>query len=213
MSNAMWGGRFAAGPAEIMEEINASIDFDRKLAAQDIAGSQAHVAMLARQGVVDAADAEAIAKGLAQVKGEIEAGTLHLLARARRHPYECREPARRDRRPGRRPAAHRALAQRPGRARFPPLGARRDRRARSARSRRCSGRSRRARSNAPAWSCRASPICSRPSRSPSAIICMAYVEMLARDAGPLRATRASASTNARSARRRSPAPPSRSTAR
>ena len=72
----MWGGRFAAGPAEIMEEINASIDFDRKLALQDIAGSEAHVAMLARQGVVAAADAQAIAKGLAQVKGEIEAGTF-----------------------------------------------------------------------------------------------------------------------------------------
>jgi argininosuccinate lyase len=76
MSNAMWGGRFAASPAEIMEEINASIDFDRKLATQDIAGSQAHIAMLARQGVVEAADAEAIAKGLAQVKGEIEAGAF-----------------------------------------------------------------------------------------------------------------------------------------
>jgi argininosuccinate lyase len=74
MSNAMWGGRFAVGPAEIMEEINASIDFDRKLALQDIAGSEAHVAMLARQGIVEAADAEAIAKGLAEVKGEIEAG-------------------------------------------------------------------------------------------------------------------------------------------
>ena len=73
MSNAMWGGRFAAGPAQIMEEINASIDFDRKLAAQDIAGSLAHVAMLARQRIVEVADAEAIAKGLTQVKGEIEA--------------------------------------------------------------------------------------------------------------------------------------------
>ncbi|MGA2492322.1 MAG: argininosuccinate lyase [Roseiarcus sp.] len=76
MSNTMWGGRFASGPAEIMEEINASIDFDRKLAAQDIAGSLAHVAMLAAQGVVDQADAEAIAAGLKQVKGEIEAGTF-----------------------------------------------------------------------------------------------------------------------------------------
>jgi argininosuccinate lyase len=76
MSNAMWGGRFAAGPAEIMQAINASIDFDRKLAVQDIAGSQAHVAMLARQGVVNGADADAIAKGLDQVKGEIEAGTF-----------------------------------------------------------------------------------------------------------------------------------------
>jgi argininosuccinate lyase len=76
MSNAMWGGRFTVGPAEIMEEINASIDFDRKLAAQDIAGSLAHVAMLARQGVVETADAQAIARGLIQIKGEIEAGTF-----------------------------------------------------------------------------------------------------------------------------------------
>jgi argininosuccinate lyase len=74
MSNKMWGGRFASGPAQIMEEINASIDFDRKLAAQDIAGSLAHVGMLAAQGVVTKADADAIAAGLNQVKGEIEAG-------------------------------------------------------------------------------------------------------------------------------------------
>jgi argininosuccinate lyase len=59
-----------------MDAINASIDFDRKLAAQDIAGSQAHLAMLAATGVVNAADADAIAKGLDQVKGEIEAGTF-----------------------------------------------------------------------------------------------------------------------------------------
>ena len=72
----MWGGRFTGRPAEAMEEINPSIDFDRKLGPQDIAGSQAHVAMLAAQGIVEAADAEAIAKGLAQVKGEIEAGTF-----------------------------------------------------------------------------------------------------------------------------------------
>ena len=44
----MWGGRFAAGPDAILEEINASIDFDRKLADQDIRGSLAHIAMLAQ---------------------------------------------------------------------------------------------------------------------------------------------------------------------
>jgi argininosuccinate lyase len=76
MSNTMWGGRFMDRPAEAMEEINASIEFDRKLAPQDIAGSEAHLAMLARQGIIEAADAAAIAKGLAQVKGEIEAGTF-----------------------------------------------------------------------------------------------------------------------------------------
>jgi argininosuccinate lyase len=74
MSNKMWGGRFAVGPAKIMEEINASIDFDRKLAAQDIAGSKAHVAMLAETGVVAKADAAAITKGLDEVGAEIEAG-------------------------------------------------------------------------------------------------------------------------------------------
>jgi argininosuccinate lyase len=74
MSNKMWGGRFAGGPAKIMEEINASIDFDRKLAAQDIAGSKAHVAMLAETGIVAKADASAISKGLDEVGAEIEAG-------------------------------------------------------------------------------------------------------------------------------------------
>ena len=47
----MWGGRFADSPDAIMEEINASIDFDQKLAAQDIAGSLAHVAMLGETGI------------------------------------------------------------------------------------------------------------------------------------------------------------------
>ena len=57
MSNKMWGGRFQSAPHAIMEEINASIDFDRKLALQDIAGSKAHVAMLAETGIwYDAAD-------------------------------------------------------------------------------------------------------------------------------------------------------------
>ncbi|MEO6609684.1 MAG: argininosuccinate lyase, partial [Aestuariivirga sp.] len=50
MTNKMWGGRFAQGPDAIMAEINASIDFDRRLFAQDIAGSKAHAAMLAKQG-------------------------------------------------------------------------------------------------------------------------------------------------------------------
>jgi argininosuccinate lyase len=76
MSNKMWGGRFATGPAEIMEEINASIDFDKALGPQDVAGSLAHVAMLAQTGIVERADADEIARGLTQVKGEIEAGTF-----------------------------------------------------------------------------------------------------------------------------------------
>ena len=74
MTNKMWGGRFAQGPDAIMARINASIDFDRKLYAQDIAGSKAHAAMLAKQGIITSTDASAIAKGLDQIKAEIEDG-------------------------------------------------------------------------------------------------------------------------------------------
>ncbi|MDX7953891.1 argininosuccinate lyase [Lichenihabitans sp. Uapishka_5] len=76
MSNAMWGGRFASGPDAIMEEINASIDFDKRLAVQDIRGSQAHAAMLGATGIVSGPDAAAIGAGLTQVAGEIEANTF-----------------------------------------------------------------------------------------------------------------------------------------
>jgi argininosuccinate lyase len=72
--NAMWGGRFAAGPDAIMEAINASIGFDRRLYAQDIAGSRAHAAMLAVQGILSDSDAAAIREGLLTVLSEIEAG-------------------------------------------------------------------------------------------------------------------------------------------
>lgn len=73
-SNAMWGGRFAAGPDAIMEAINASIDFDKRLASQDIAGSRAHAAMLAKQGILSDSDAKAIREGLLTVLSEIESG-------------------------------------------------------------------------------------------------------------------------------------------
>jgi argininosuccinate lyase len=74
MTNKMWGGRFGEGPSAIMAEINASIDFDRRLYAQDIAGSKAHAAMLAKQGIITKVDAAEISKGLDLVKAEIEAG-------------------------------------------------------------------------------------------------------------------------------------------
>ena len=73
-ANQAWGGRFAAGPAAIMQEINASIGFDRKLWRQDIRGSLAHAAMLAQQGIIGADDESAIRTGLAQIQAEIEAG-------------------------------------------------------------------------------------------------------------------------------------------
>ncbi|MCU0729488.1 MAG: argininosuccinate lyase [Sphingopyxis sp.] len=69
----MWGGRFAAGPAAVMQAINASIPFDARLWAQDIAGSRAHVAMLAETGIIAAADAAAIDGGLAQIAQEYAA--------------------------------------------------------------------------------------------------------------------------------------------
>ena len=75
-ANAMWGGRFASGPDAIMEAINASIGFDKRLAAQDIAGSRAHAAMLAATGIITDSDAAAIREGLLTVLSEIESGTF-----------------------------------------------------------------------------------------------------------------------------------------
>jgi len=74
MSNEMWGGRFAAGPDQLMEEINASIDFDRRFYAQDISGSKAHASMLSQCGILSEGDAAAIADGLARIEKEIEEG-------------------------------------------------------------------------------------------------------------------------------------------
>ncbi len=74
MSNKMWGGRFTTGPDAIMEEINASIDFDRHLYRQDIAASKAHADMLAKQGIIAADDAQKIAHGLDTILSEIEGG-------------------------------------------------------------------------------------------------------------------------------------------
>ena len=74
MNNRMWGGRFAAGPDATLEEINASIDFDRHLYRQDIAGSKAHAAMLKKQGIIAAEDAQKIARGLDTILSEIERG-------------------------------------------------------------------------------------------------------------------------------------------
>ena len=79
-SNAMWGGRFANGPDAIMEAINASIGFDQRMAAQDIAGSRAHAAMLAQQGILTDSDATAIREGLLTVLSEIDSGNFEFSA-------------------------------------------------------------------------------------------------------------------------------------
>src|SRR5262249_23694391 len=74
MSNKMWGGRFSEHPDAVMEEINASIDFDRHLYRQDITASKAHAAMLAKQGIITADDAASITHGLDTILSEIEGG-------------------------------------------------------------------------------------------------------------------------------------------
>jgi argininosuccinate lyase len=76
-ANAQWGGRFAAGPAAVMQEINASIGFDHRLWRQDIQGSLAHATMLVKMGIIPAADEGAIRDGLAAIAADIEAGRFH----------------------------------------------------------------------------------------------------------------------------------------
>ena len=79
-ANLMWGGRFDVGPAQAMARINASIGFDRRLYAQDIAASKAHCAMLVAQDIVSAQDGEAIARGLDTISREIEGGQFDFKA-------------------------------------------------------------------------------------------------------------------------------------
>ena len=73
-ANKMWGGRFSMSPAEVMEEINASVDFDKALAPQDIRASKAHAAMLVAQGIIAKDDAKKIDAGLDRVLEEIASG-------------------------------------------------------------------------------------------------------------------------------------------
>ena len=76
----MWGGRFAAQPSDIMQAINASIDIDQRMAAEDIAGSRAHAAMLERCGIISSEDNTAIQAGLQVILGEIEKGQFQFSA-------------------------------------------------------------------------------------------------------------------------------------
>jgi len=75
-TNKMWGGRFATGPADIMREITPSIDFDKRLAAQDLAGSRAHCRMLANEGIISKDDGQKILDGLTAIEKEIADGTF-----------------------------------------------------------------------------------------------------------------------------------------
>ncbi|MGZ8406602.1 MAG: lyase family protein, partial [Caulobacteraceae bacterium] len=75
-ASQIWGGRFSGKPDALMAAINVSIDVDRRLAAQDIAGSRAHAAMLAAQGIISGDDEAAIQRGLNEIEAEIAAGTF-----------------------------------------------------------------------------------------------------------------------------------------
>ena len=75
--NSLWGGRFSSGPSEIMRQINASIDVDRRLAFEDLAGSTAHCQMLIRQKIISAEDGEKILNGLATIGAEIKNQQFH----------------------------------------------------------------------------------------------------------------------------------------
>ena len=76
LGHSLWGGRFSAKPGAVMQAINASIDVDKRLAAQDIAGSRAHAAMLGATGIIAAADEADIQRGLTIIEGEIAAGVF-----------------------------------------------------------------------------------------------------------------------------------------
>jgi len=75
-TNKMWGGRFEAGPAAIMREITPSIDFDKRLAGEDLAGSRAHCRMLSNEGIISKDDAQAILDGLTRIEKEIADGSF-----------------------------------------------------------------------------------------------------------------------------------------
>ncbi|MEM6987649.1 MAG: argininosuccinate lyase [Pseudomonadota bacterium] len=75
-ANAMWGGRFSQSPSELMQQINASIDVDQRMYRQDIAASQVHASMLARQGIISDDDCAAICQGLEDIRADIDAGLV-----------------------------------------------------------------------------------------------------------------------------------------
>ena len=75
-TSSIWGGRFSSGPSELMQAINASIDFDKRMYRQDIAGSKAHATMLAACGIISDSDRDAIHDGLVQIADEIAGGSF-----------------------------------------------------------------------------------------------------------------------------------------
>lgn len=74
MTSKMWGGRFSAGPSAVMAEINISLPFDRRMAAQDVRGSIAHAEMLVARGIISSPDGQVIVEGLNKVAAELANG-------------------------------------------------------------------------------------------------------------------------------------------
>jgi argininosuccinate lyase len=75
-TSKLWGGRFSEATDAFVQRFTASVQFDQRMAAQDIKGSLAHAAMLCQVGVLDAAELEEIEQGLAQIQAEIDAGSF-----------------------------------------------------------------------------------------------------------------------------------------
>ena len=125
-ANAQWGGRFAAGPAQIMSDINASIGFDKRMWRQDIQGSLAHASMLGEIGVISAEDEQAIADGLGAIGREIDEGRF--VFETALEDIHMNIEARLTERIGDagRPPPYRSQPQRSGRLRLQALGAGRD---------------------------------------------------------------------------------------
>ena len=121
---ALWGGAFESDPAPLMAQINASIGFDKRLAAHDPPGSRAHARMLAATGVIAEAECAAILDGWTQIEAAITAGTFEFTPELEDIHFNI-EQRLTDRRRAWATAAHRLLAQRPGSDRLQAVGPRR----------------------------------------------------------------------------------------
>ncbi|MEO8410382.1 MAG: lyase family protein, partial [Propionivibrio sp.] len=75
-SQYTWAGRFSEPMSDLVKRYTASVDFDKRMWRQDIRGSLAHAKMLAQQAIISADDLADIERGMAQIVGEIEAGTF-----------------------------------------------------------------------------------------------------------------------------------------
>ena len=126
----VWGGRFGEANDERVAAFTRSIDVDRELAADDLAGSIAHVRGLARAGLITEAELATLVEGLNTLVADVAAGSIEWDPDARGRPPEPRGGPDRARRAGGRQAPHRPLAERPGRHGPAPVAAPRDRPAR-----------------------------------------------------------------------------------